>query len=493
MDLVPSMRDHLRTSDFLRSSRQGLQEKGRDSCDNIEGYSQAFKELFCVAASDLAVMIQEPLEDVGVLYDDIMSTGTLRPKKRAGPSSNASTLCPEDDVERCMSTSTGSGTIGRGQLLFLVRRADKFQTAQLQAAGYRFAVVSNIIDHLAESIEVNPQELRPRLDAMRDYSIVPESLEPGVHLACFAIRPLFQRGFDVLVCKRAKNLLPTIKLPLQNLQKWQTEFIAKMDNWTVATCLERLRHAPNFPDPEEWQLATQIHDGIINLAKEVENSFFLEARLTARPLRGPCRTSSKGAASGHATIFAFRVMTDVHQSRDINEQVEFTPSKFFLCQQHVYPDSPDHAIFARRIHREFAIINQYKKASTDSRKRVSFLSSKSIRRKTIPPAKAPSTRPTWDFVLSKRDGDSGVVRADSSSEKGLVEVQSNSNPFGGIHVYNEISINVSELSNNPEDRTPDIELRNLGVHSEAAVAPVELESFIDELLSLTIGERRLQK
>ena len=489
MDLIPSMRDHLRNSDFASTTRDRPYEKGRDSYDQTEDYSQAFKELFCLAANDLASMIQEPLENIGVLYDEIMTTGTLRRKKKTKLSTKGSNLRLQDDVERV----DNLGTVGRGQLLFVVRRTSKFQAAQLQAAGYRFAVVSNIIDHLAVGLQVTPQELRPRLDAMRNYSIIPETLEPGVYLTCFAIRPLFQRGFDVLVCKKAKNLLPSVQLPLPNLQRWQSDFISRMDNWTVAACLERLRHAACFPDAEEWQFATQIHDGIVNLAKQVENPFFLEARLTARPLRGPCLTSNNTEATGHATMIAFRVMTDVHQSRALNEEVEFTPSRFFRCQQHVYPNSPDHAIFARRIHREFAILNQHKKLPADSRKQTLFLSSKSIPRKVLQRFKTPPALPSWDLSLSERDVNPNPIKADSSSEKSLVEVQNSVNPFGGIHVYNEISINVSELSSKSGDRSPDIEMSELGIHTEAVVAPMELESFIDELMSLTTGERRQQK
>ena len=64
-------------------------------------------------------------------------------------------------------------------------------------------------------------------------------------------------------------------------------------------------------------------------------------------------------------------------------------------------------------------------------------------------------------------------------------------PFGGIHVENEVSVDVTEARRG--DRSPSVEMRNLGVFNEASVAPAERESFIDELMALTIGERRFQR
>lgn len=53
--------------------------------DNSTGdYSALFKKLFCVAAKNLADIVQLPLEDVGVLDGTIMNSGIMSsttPKK----------------------------------------------------------------------------------------------------------------------------------------------------------------------------------------------------------------------------------------------------------------------------------------------------------------------------------------------------------------------------------------------------------------------------
>ena len=494
-DLIPGMRNHLRTLNYVKDSREGSTSTGPDkvktSLDGTEDYSQAFKELFCIAACDLASLIQEPLEHIGVLYDEIISTGTVRMGTKATLLSRTSGASILNDVER---GRTGT-TFGRGQLLFVVRHTNKLESAHLQAVGFRFAAVPNVIEHLARSMQVTADELSPRLDSMRSYSTPPQILEPGVHLACFALRPLFQRGFDVLVCKGAKNLLPTMSLPIPELSRWHMDFIRRMDDWTVASCLEWLRKT-QFSRKEEQHFAGSLFDGITALADQIENPFFQEARLTARPLRAPCRSPSGSQAMDEAMIVGFRVITDVYQSRALNRRFEFTPSRFFLCQQHVYKNSPDHEIFARRIHREFAAVVDRKDAGNGLNPRHSSHGSKLYHPEMVSHMAASPQTPTsrWKWPFPSRDPSPNRVKGDNSSEKNLVEVQSevpSNPPFGGIHVSNEVTIDVSEVRHG--DGSPDIEMKNLGVYSEAGVAPIEKETFVDELMSLTIGERRQQR
>ena len=467
----------------MKNTRGGTAVRGRDSIEGSEDYAQVFKELFCVAAYDLAMMIQEPIENLGVLYDAIVSTGTLKKSTRAQMLSNSSV---QHDVEQ--GQPKVMMTFGRGQLLFVVRQANRLEAAQLQAAGYRFAAVPNVIDHISRTMQIRLEELRLHLENMRDFSDVPEILEPGVHLACFALRPLFQRGFDILVRKDAKNLLPTAQLDLPELQRWHTDFISRMDNWTIAQCLDWLRKTSLDSEPVEKEFISQLYKGINILVGQIEQQFFEEARLTARPLRAPCRNSNGNGPPGQAMIIAFRVMTDIHQSRALNRQLEFIPSRFFLCQQKVYPNSPDHGIFAGRVHREFASVNQRKPETTGSDPRHSTISSKAFGDIL---GRVPSTPVIPKiFKIPKRDGSPGNLNSDNSSEKNLVEISPN-NPFGGIHVSNEISIDVSELRNG--SFSPDVEMADLGVRSEVGVALVERESFIDELMNITCGERWHQR
>ena len=481
-DLIPGMRMHLRSSSFAKRSRPGSATQPRDSPDGTEDYSQVFKELFCIAASDLATMLQEPLENLGVLYDEIVSTGTTKKSRGARIFASSQTGISNDDIE----SSPSRIIFGRGQLLFIVRRADKLETAQLQASGFRFAPVPQVVEHLARSMQVTVKELQPRLDRMKEFPRHIRTLDPGVHLACFALRPLFQRGFDILVPKEAKNLLPTVALPIAALDMWQIDFITRFDDWEVGKCLQWLSKQSILESatPREKDFFGQLYNGLFALGQKINDEFFQSARLTARPLRAPCYNPETGM-HGQAEIIAFRVIADVHQSRLLNDRVEFTSSRFFLCQQHVYQKSPDHSIFARRAHREFASLLERKERPANPR-----ASSSNYRRGFFGRMPSSPGVPTASTYSGQRDSSPSTVKEDSSSEKHLVD-EPTSAPFGGIHVSNEVTIDVSEVRRG--DRSPDVEMSNLGVFSEAGVAPIERETYIDELISLTIAERRQQR
>ena len=72
--------------------------------------------------------------------------------------------------------------------------------------------------------------------------------------------------------------------------------------------------------------------------------------------------------------------------------------------------------------------------------------------------------------------------ASENSEKNLVDLGCKNN-FDGIHVSNEVHINVKEVSS-LGDTTPDVELTNMGFSTEASVGNVEAESFADELMAI---------
>ena len=476
------MRNHLRASSQIGGSRRRSSAgSGSSNPDGSEDYAQVFKELFCVAASDLATMFQEPLEDLGVLFDEIMDTGTTRNRTKS------KLLHPVTDTAKLEDIEASSVTIGRGQLLFAVRQANKEEAAQLQSTGFRFAPVHHIIDHLARSMQVTQEELRPRLEKMQSYPIQARTLEPGVHIACFALRPLTQgRGFDILVNKAARNLLPTVKLPIDRLTRFHTDIISRFDNWEISQCLDYFSKPSTMSSatPDERLFFSQLHSALLSLTNQVGNTFIMDAKLTARPLRTQYTTAPANNGLSHAEIIAFRVMIDIHDSRLTNGLVEFTSSRFFLCQQHIFPGSPDHAIFARRAHQEFSCFAQPKPTRSSSN-----AGPKSSRGLLTRMPSSPALG-KWTHAKSKRASHHSADKGDSGSENDLV-VEAQPAPLGGIHVENEVSVDVTEARRG--DRSPSVEMSNLGVFNEASVAPAERESFIDELMALTIGERRFQR
>ncbi|KAL9103058.1 MAG: hypothetical protein Q9163_001856 [Psora crenata] len=480
-DLLPAIREHVRISESAKAYRAAaFSTSSARNSESSDDYACVFKELFCIAASELATTVQEPLEKLGIIFEEIMSTGTLKqsnsirsmlPGSRAGEQDNA-------QVERGHTPIL----LGRGQLLFAVRQASKSESLHLQAAGYCFTNPTNVIDSLARSMQVSQEEIASRLKRMQDYVSQERILEPGIHLACFALRPLLKRGFDILVTKDARNILPSVSLPLTKLEPWQVEILAQMDASTVTSCRQRLSGQSLFTNEEERHFVRQLFEGIKALADLIDNPFFEDARLIARPFRSPCRLD--GNKSGEAFIIAFTIITDAHELSNVNQRYEFAPLRFYICQQHTYRDTPDIDRFAERIRREFAAIadrgRKYtEQKSKDLKRQASFING---RRRSKNRTSSPPRGRKWSHF---RKFSCGALSIDNSSEKHLVNV-SMSQRFDCTDTSPEANADLERPCASPEE----VEMRNWGVYCQAGLGDVEEESFAEKLLALTIGRRK---
>jgi hypothetical protein len=519
------------------------EHKSDESAEGVEDYSIIFKELFCVAASDLAEQLNQPLENVGVLFDEITSTGQRsRYKKKSISSTPASSVDLERDGIRPQA-------FGRGQLLFLTKSASGREADHFQNAGFRFASIPNVVEILARSMQTNASDLSAQLVKMRECSKQSGLLEPGIHMAYFAIRANIGGGFDVLVRRSVKSQLPSKKVPLSNLDNWQIDCLRDLDGLSVTACLKSLKGrllAPNLPKREEMYLA-QLFDTIEDLRDCINDPTFLEAVLVAKPLSVPCRGLSIDANPGQALVIAFRHIVPIH-SRNQNPKFEFVPLSFFRVQQHIYKNSPAHAVFARRVHREFGeILNQSRQSYDKDSGLLSpnsykfggsnrSLSDRSVgppspnshnfrlsRNRSlmdvryemdhqlptlIPRAKALESRMSMKFwkdssKTSEVDLASGKasskLRDDSSSEHRLVE-----NPFGGIMVSREITVDVQEVpqedaTNGTKTGLEMVDLRTrrgvasnklqLGPLSAASTEVEDPETYVDSLFAACVQMR----
>ena len=499
-DVVPGIRYHLRyavpkeplspftpcspCSPFTPSGSAG--SKDSPAWVSFSNYDTLFKEFFCAAAKDLADMIQEPLEDLGVLYGSIMSTGTLSKTARLKLHGLKLHKTALDLAER----GESSTAFGRGQLLFVHRQANRSQSSRLQANGHRFADISNVTESLARSMEVTREELLPVLKNMRSSAQEEYGLEPGVHLASFALRPVFHKGFDIVVRKEANNLIPTTFLQESSLEQWQIEFLQRMDNLTVATCCDLLRESPMAKDDRELEFGKQLLEGILQLDKTINNSYFSDARLLARPLAAPCNPLKVNGVRQDAFLITFRSIVDAHQVGSINVSHQFAPLRFFCCQQHAYKDSPDNHIFAGQIYREFAGLakhcNDYHQRPSSNSPHLYNLrsSSETVCTPAGRDTPSPSKKKHWPSLVNLKT--SGTLGEDSP-EMNLVR-HGFIRPYGGIHVSNEITIATSEI---PEGEV--FEMVNLGVATEAGPGDKEPESFADQLVTITREDRKKQR
>ncbi|KAI9837624.1 MAG: hypothetical protein M1838_004784 [Thelocarpon superellum] len=473
LDLLVGMRAHLDSNTFRKPAPPPPHPNAEET-DPSEDYSVVFRELFCVAAWELADQIDEPLENLGVLYDEIMMTGTTaKSKQRRWGCLSSARPSPVHDAEAGLRDHV---IHGRGQVLFVVRRTNKAETTRLQSHGFRFADVSNIVEKLARSMQVEREGLARRLASMRTYSRSDPIMDRGVHLGCFAIRARVGGGFDVLVRKARKNRLPAVKLPIALLDEWHVNFLRQANGWTVSACLAWLRSRTASQDLREQKCVVQLLDALTTLAADVADPLFQDAVVVSTPVQVPCRGIQATAMPGRATMLAFRTILPIH-TQAMNPDLEFTPLSVFRCQQHVYRNAPDHEVFARAVHREFAPIVEPKPRA---RGVFHHRPSSQVIPHLTPSKNAPESKGWWVLAALERRPN-GPVLAMEETEK---EVPDKMN-YGGIMVSQEVSIDVREIN----EIDGDLEMRSFGTSGCATTEMEDPDTFVDQLFGLCVEGR----
>lgn len=326
----------------------------------IENYDTIFSELFCVAASALADQLNEDLVDVGILWDEILATGghpTAGSISEASTSNGSGVSAPsikhglDDLAEKGASPKNRNG---QGHLMFLVRRVDSGHVDHLAAAGYCFAEPRHVSHIIRSKMQIRSSRLEEKLRGMERYARG-TMLDPGVHVGLFAVRTqVHQMGFDVLVRKQARNLLPSIELPLDRLEPAHTEFLRRLDGMTLGSLHRRLERTNELPS-RDGAFAGFLLDAIRNLRASVQEPVFDNAKLVAQVTQVPCNPPTNEARPSTCSLIAFTIMIPIHVRVDAPAH-EFIPLPFFKTQQLVYKNSPHNAAFGRSVHRKISPI-----------------------------------------------------------------------------------------------------------------------------------------
>lgn len=352
-------------------------------------YSAMFKELFCTAAKDLADAMHIPFEKIGVLHEEIVSTG------------GHSRFLLENNAE-----------FGRkGKVLFLAKSASKMEAQRLAAAGFRFAPLETLLPILTHSMQATRDSVEEVLTNMsRNTSPYPVGLPPPrVYLSCFALRANKETGFDILVPSKATHNLPSF--PLQNtpLTPTQLHFVKTLENKPVSEILTTLARS----QPQSF--AELFHNTLARFAENIKDPFFLSATL-GLSLLGPKYNPQQIIFRATVPIHTF-----AHQS-----DYKFHAFSFFNAQQRCFEGDVAHATLARLTHREF-----------------------SARHHTFRGAlKRADTASTQRFSRFRTMRDDAARSLKSTSEKNLVDGRveelnsGNGDPFGGS-IMVERSVQVS--------------------------------------------------
>lgn len=488
-DLIPGMRTHLRTigatsKDPTRPMTPSTESAFADDSNSNEDYSIIFREHFCVAASELAGHLETPIQELGVLYNGIMMTGSLAPEFQAKKNLR---LPPRGgfphDVEPGYVLPT---MFGSGQLLFLVRTVDKGAALKLMTAGYRFAQPVHVGDIIARSMQVPHHEMLSTISNLQAYSkqnLLP-LVEPGhcTYLACYAMRAAVNKAnssWEVLVAQENPFQLPQVELTQDPLKPWQQKILHRLDGLSVNQCLSWLNNkASECSLPDDKEFLELLLDQATALTIGVPEPFFGQAIFSSKAVR--LHGNNNGTP---INMYAFCIIPDIHASSlKSKNKLTYVPLSFFKCFQRVYKGSPDHAILTRKIHREFgAILNskglQATEYSPTTSQRDSIAS-------TIPYS---ATRPKhlqWPFIKSSGSTStrqSSILKPDFASDKGLTEESQalgTGQPFGGIMVSSDTTVEVSAK----QELT--MELQEMGLKTEAGIGASEQPTYVDELFQI---------
>ncbi|KAI2122201.1 hypothetical protein LOZ42_000665 [Ophidiomyces ophidiicola] len=453
--LIPGMKYHLLADSNTKRFYPGYSGAVDTSVDVDLDFQSIFKELFCVAAQDLATQLHQPLDKLGVLYDDVVITGTQARKL----STTKQDLDPEAQTPQIM---------GKGKFIFMVRQLSKEESAQLRASGWRFAATPQIAPSLARSMQIAPGEMLRHLESMHE-AASPKMMASGVYLVCFSLHPSVRKGFDVLVQKDAPNLLPHVALPFPSVTARQMSILTQMDNWSLNHCLRWLKQqAETHADAELKVFCAQMYKASTRLSDMIDSTTFGSAQFSARRIMIPCRLAGQApGATGKCTAFSFRIITNL-QTRAPSPQMCLTPLRLFTAQQQVYPGVVDHANFQQTILDEFGYCAAYQDGKGGSNHAPSSTTTTG----------ASLVRPGRKSDLSKNGGGGGGGAGSDGDDTPSVR----SPAWGGIVVSNQVTVDVTERAG-PYESNVAFEMQDMGVTTEARYGGVQ-ETFVDELCAI---------
>ncbi|KAK7403588.1 hypothetical protein QQX98_010640 [Neonectria punicea] len=362
--LVGGMRQHLAQlphcgRDKDRRGIQLINEHG----EMINDYDIIFRELFCMAASSLADRLREQIASVGVLWDEILPTGAAGKRPHGSLQKNSSRKSSSDNEDSQSENRHGADVAekdlslweqdyGRGSLMFLVRQIEADRDAErLVSAGYRFAEPHQVSEIIQSSMQIKCQGFEQKLRDMAMYTTQQQKALPGVHLGFFAIRARPNSlGFEILVRKGARNLLPSTPLSISHLEDWQVPFLRRLDNLPVSKIRQILDEGDRSSRThKEGEFASQLSEAITALQEWIQEPLFEEATLSPTVVELPCISEDSPAQS---KMVVMRLVVPIH-SVSSSPACEFVPLGFFKIQQ---VPTKFRQEFTRGVHREFGHI-----------------------------------------------------------------------------------------------------------------------------------------
>ncbi|KAJ5980583.1 hypothetical protein N7481_007881 [Penicillium waksmanii] len=445
-DLIPFMRNRLESEQHAIQkhvlSRGVVMDKDTELQTNFD---TLFKQLFCVSAQELSNELRQPLEDLGTLYDDVLSTAI-----------------PVSRFSRALGRT--SLRTGKGQLIFSVRQLQKHEANRLASSGFRFATVEHVTATLSRRIHVPEVDLLDHLRDMRDYASSNRGFSEGVHLISFVMRPTVQDHFEILTTKGTGNPLPSATLPIKRLNVQHLDILSHLDGWSMNNCLKYLQSKAAIQNDKAMdEFREYLVRGVTSLASSLPEDMRSAATFSARPLVAPCHSAERSAdeiqQTQQCTLLTFCVVGTL-DTQVPNPDFTFTPFRLFRVQQQVNDTFADREGFSRELNQELFCTDvrsgsNASESDMASSKRSAILRMWPLRRNTT---SLPSRR---------------------TSQESLVDLKATA--MGDITVQKEVRVDVTRLNENNAVQNA------RGTHDAVIAAGdgvITPTTYVDELYSL---------
>lgn len=477
VDLIPSMREHLHSTGYLQTASPATATESRSSLSSEDDstYSATFRELFCVTAYDIAKTLDTGLQNLGNLYEEVVTTGTSMSMTRTvfKDTNGRKDILAVDVANKDIETGMANPILfGRGQMLVLTKKADMGEVKRLQNLGYHFANIDQVGDNLARSLQVTRDDLHIMVDRWHAFTkrevSVPAS---GTYLASFLLQPApGMRGLDVIVPRISPDRLPMVKLANGELTARELRLLTGFNGLSLDDCLARTGQRSGMETEEEDSFLERFRNRILDLLHEAPESALHRAIFSAKQLDITHGITGQKERSA-ATVFAFCGIKEIYIQSLQSLTLKCIPMSFFQTYLRSYPGSPDHQILAIRNHKEFAMLTRTPSITKEPVKRSN----------------------KWHHKLRPHRSISSdmTVQPDSCSEKGLVNPMSPSADMGSSHPWGGIMVTSTQQIVHDESKKggSTMEMRDMGVKSEAGVADAEQQTLADRLMSITTAFR----
>ncbi|KNG43967.1 mhyt domain-containing signaling protein [Stemphylium lycopersici] len=468
-ELIPSMREHLQSTGFLQAPTQANSSRDSTDGDADSSYSATFRELFCITAHEIAKTLDMSLQNLGCLYEDVLTTGTLMNRAIWTGNYGSKAIMAVDVATNDVEAGTASPILfGKGQMLVLTRKIDTTEAHRLQNLGYGFAGIEQVSDHLARSLQIPRDDLESLVGRLHAFSERECSMpRKGTYLASFILQPKpGMRGLDVIVPRANRGRLPMVKLDDDELNGRELGILCTFDGLTLNECLARINQRTKPETPDDI-FTIKFGNRIMDLLQDCPEEALRLAVFSAQQLdltHGQTELSQ-------ATVFAFCGIKEIYVQSLQSPTLKTISLSFFQTYLRSQPGCVDHAILAQRNHKEFS----------------------SLQRVPSTPKTTSSHGPKWPWRLrSKRSASTDISwNADTCSEKGLVNSTTSNSPteiptptWGGIMVTSTQDIRVVENKDGAN-----MAMHDLGVRAKVGMAETEQPTLADRLMAITTALR----